>query len=158
MAFLKIGSTEKNATVALSDDRITYFTEHRGHLQEAESRQTAEVGFLRTRNHWFVLDYTGYKTSVNGLRVADCKELHENTLIQIGNASIQLLQEIKRESVTDDSTLLSSKFICFYDLLGFKPGHEVIYCPICEAVYHIDCWEALKQTCARCSYEAPPPG
>jgi hypothetical protein len=154
MAFLKLNAAGAGETVPLADGQITYLTERSGRLLEVKERSAAEGALVRIRNNWVILDFSGYKLSVNGLRVADCKQVHEGDQIQFGSVAAQLSQKIRRETIQKGSPLLDPRRECFFDLERFKIGASVVYCPVCDTPYHADCWEAAKQSCDQCGYHA----
>lgn len=154
MAFLRLNGADAGETIPLADGQINYLTEQSGRLLEVKERSAAEGALVRIRNTWVILDFSGYKLSINGLRVADCKQVHEGDQIRFGSVNAQLSQDMRRETVQEGSPLLDSKRECFFDLERFEIGAVVVYCPVCNTPYHADCWEAAKQTCDQCGYHA----
>lgn len=158
MAFLKLGDADNTATIQLANEKMTYLVEKSGTLEGSENRPEAvQAAFLRTSRGWVILDYTGHKTLVNGLRVADCKQVREGDEIRIGEAVIRLF-EIRREVVPDGSDLLDPEVICYVCGVGFEVGNWVVYCPVCDAPHHGDCWLFNNESCAagaHCDYRTP---
>lgn len=158
MAFLKLGDADNTATIPLANEKMTYLTEQNGMLIGSENRSEAvQAAFWRTSHGWVLLDYTGHKTFVNGLRVADCKQAREGDEIRIGAVVIRLF-EIRREVVREGSDLLDSEVICYVCGVGFEVGNWVVYCPACDVPHHDDCWFFNNESCAagaHCDYRTP---
>jgi hypothetical protein len=154
MAILKLGDANDDVTISLAVAKITYLTEQGGMLVASEHRsKTTQAALLRAaQGSWVLLDYTGYQTWVNGLRVADCKRVCEGDQIRIAG-TVATFFEIIRIVVEAGSELLNPEVTCSFDLTGFKVGDEVVYCPACNAPHHAECWTYNEESCAVCAYQ-----
>jgi hypothetical protein len=140
MAFLQVDHKGKIEQVSLGDDLATYLIEHDGRLErltQDDEFKTAQASLQRTLRGWVLIDYTGYWTSVNGLRIADCKEVHEGDVIQIGRAEAKFA-EISQGKV--DSDLSTSEKVCYLCYGKFEDGEDVLYCTRCGTPHHVECW------------------
>lgn len=154
MAYLK----SDNTTVELQNEGITYLTIDNGRLVSRSIRSdSSPAALLRTELGWVVLDYSGYRTFVNGLRVADCKKICEGDAIQIGPFTT-ILYEIRTEVLTGDSSAVIETAVCGFCQCDFAPNDTVVYCPACDSPHHQECWHDNHESCAaslRCKYEKP---
>ncbi len=173
MAFLELDNEGDGNRVTLDDGKVTCLIEKDGELStrvqgdmptefknksRAADFESTQAALWRAGRGWVLIDYTGYRTLVNGLRVADCKWIHEGDVIQIGESTAKLF-EIDREKVKDDSELLDSDKICYICRDEYESGEQVAYCPKCGAPHHVDCWlfgqegsdkEVYEVGCANC--------
>ena len=167
MAFLEISNGEQLTRQDLDESAVTCLEERQGTLKTFTAEQdelltrpgirfrAIDAALWRTKRGWVLMDYTGYKTLVNGLRVADCKHVCEGDVIQIGQVAAKLF-EIRRARVRVDSDLLGSGKVCYVCYREFKVGEQVAFCSACGCPHHVECWlctgteDVYDVHCANC--------
>lgn len=155
MAFLEFDKQQLQASIVLSGEKMIYLFAHKGALTASEKNVgNPHAAILKEARSdgdvWVLLDYTGYQTMVNGLRVADCKIVREGDRIQIVEniCTFKLTGKIVKETVSAGSPWLAQEVQCDFDLRKFEVGDEVVCCPQCNKPYHADCWQALQEPCS----------
>lgn len=128
----------------------------KGPSLEVRPTRTNDVtaALLLTRRGWVILDFSGSDTAVNGLRVAELKRLQHGDRITVGSATA-VFREISEAVLPADAAVIQRGEICLVDRAGFEEGQTVVYCPVCEAAHHLDCWEFAGRACANCGHRIP---
>ena len=158
MAILEITNQQVQTQIPLDQEHITFVCRQGDALngvKEAQAPPFTLIGLLHTRRGWVVIDYTGDRTYVKGLRVADAKLVGDKDQIQFAEYKASIVSQ-RSEIVAAGSPLLEPEVICQYCSCGFSVGESVTYCPACETAHHSDCWEACANGCAMgisCGYQ-----